>query len=699
MKSILFSALLFLSATCHGQKIWFQDDFNDYSKGWFDSNINTPEMKRRIAEGKFYMEQIGGGTNWSVIGFWTDPTKDFSLTSNMMQSQGNDGNGFGVVVFGANDKRYFFLIKPSRPSFYVGYEQRGTWTESKNWTASPFVNGQQVPNKLEVIRKGDRISFVLNDHEVFGANQNEGFQEMLSVSFYGIVTLVPMKIEVDDFIFRQNNTINVIPNAPAGLRRTNLGATVNSVYVEKTPLISHDGKTLYFTVGGDPANFNRGDDIYMSTGSNDTVWSQRTWMGTPLNNTWPNSVISVSPDNNTMILMNTYLPDGSPKGSGISTSNKTRDGWSVPTDVVIRNYYNKGSSNEFCLSADGKVLLMSLQRDDTYGSNDLYISFLKENGEYSEPRNLGPNVNTFLGEATPFMAADGVSLYFASQGHPGYGSTDIFVTKRLDSTWTSWSKPQNMGPGINSTAWDAYYTVPASGQYAYMVSQLNSIGLIDIFRIKLPTALKPKPVVLIYGKVLNSDTKEPIEARIVYNILSTNKESGIAVSNVKDGTYKIVLPASAAYSFLAMKDKFYSVSENIDLRGLKEYKEIERNLYLAPIAVGETIRLNNLFFDFSKSALRSESAAELERVIKLLTDNPNMVIEISGHTDNVGGDLSNNKLSFDRATAVKTYLVNKGFKATRIQVKGYGKTKPVGSNDTEAGRQENRRVEFRILKK
>ena len=699
MKSILLSAFLFLSTTCPGQKIWFQDDFNDYSKGWFDSNINAPEMKRRIADGKFYMEQIGGGINWSVIGFWTDPTKDFSLTSNMMQSQGSDGNGFGVVVFGANDKRYFFLIKPSRPSFYVGYEQRGTWTVSKDWTASPFVNGQQVQNKLEVIRKGDKLSFVLNDHEVFGTNLNEGFREMLSVSFYGIVTLVPMKIEVDDFIFRQNNTINVIPNAPTGLQRTNLGATVNSIHVEKTPLISHDGKTLYFTVGGDPANFNRGDDIYMSAVTNDTVWSQRTWMGTPLNNIWPNSVISVSPDNNTMILMNTYLPDGSPKGSGISTSNKTRDGWSVPTDVVIRNYYNKGSSNEYCSSADGKVLFMSLQRDDTYGSNDIYISFLKENGEYSEPRNLGPTVNTFLGEATPFMAADGVSLYFASQGHPGYGSTDIFVTKRLDSTWTSWSKPQNMGPGINSTAWDAYYTVPASGQYAYVVSQLNSIGLIDIFRIKLPTALKPKPVVLIYGKVLNSDTKEPIEARIVYNILSTNKESGIAVSNVKDGTYKIVLPASQAYSFLAMKDKFYSVSENIDLRGLQEYKEIERNLYLAPIAVGETIRLNNLFFDFSKSALRSESAAELERVIKLLTDNPNMVIEISGHTDNVGGDLSNNKLSFNRATAVKTYLVDKGFKATRIQAKGYGKTKPVGSNDTEAGRQENRRVEFRILKK
>ena len=221
---------------------------------------------------------------------------------------------------------------------------------------------------------------------------------------------------------------------------------------------------------------------------------------------------------------------------------------------------------------------------------------------------------------------------------------------------------------------------------------------IDIFRIKLPEALKPRPVVLIYGKVLNDKTKEPLEASITYNILSTNKESGIAISNVKDGSYKIVLPAEAVYSFLAKKPNFYSVSENIDVRGLLVYKEIERNLYLAPIEVGETIRLNNIFFDTNKSDLRSESAAELNRMIKLLADNPHMAIQIAGHTDNVGTDEYNLKLSDDRSVSVKNYIVSKGVEATRVLAKGYGKTKPTTSNNTEAGRQQNRRVEFTIVK-
>jgi outer membrane protein OmpA-like peptidoglycan-associated protein len=397
--------------------------------------------------------------------------------------------------------------------------------------------------------------------------------------------------------------------------------------------------------------------------------------------------------------MHTYNSDGSPKGAGISISNKTANGWSVPQDVKIDNYYNKGGSNEFCMSADRKVFLFAIKRDDTYGDNDLYVSFLKDNGEYTEPKNLGSTVNTSAWEISPFLAADGVTLYFGSPGHPGYGSTDIFVTKRLDSTWTKWSEPQNMGPDINSSSWDAYFSIPASGNYAYVVSDKESIGGIDIFRIKLPNALKPKPVVLVYGKVLNSKTNEPVDANIAYNILSTNKEVGIAISNIKDGSYKIVLPADEVYSFLAKKENFYSVAENIDLKNITEYKEIERNLYLAPIEIGETIRLNNLFFDFNKSNIRTESFAELDRILKLLNDNPNMTVEIAGHTDNVGTDAYNLKLSGDRANAVKTYLLGKGIAAERISSKGYGKSKPCVPNTTEEGRQKNRRVEFTILKK
>jgi outer membrane protein OmpA-like peptidoglycan-associated protein len=398
--------------------------------------------------------------------------------------------------------------------------------------------------------------------------------------------------------------------------------------------------------------------------------------------------------------MHTYNSDGSPKGPGFSMTTKTANGWSVPVDLKVINYYNRAGANEFCFSADRKVLLMSIRRDETFGENDIYASFLQENGEFSEPKNLGNTVNTFAWESSPFLAPDGVTLYYSTAGYPGFGNADIFMTRRLDSTWTNWSTPLNMGPDINSSNWEAYYSVAASGKYAYVVSEQNGIeGSLDIFQVKLPEVLKPKPVVLIYGKVLNSKTKEPLESNINYNILATNKEMGIASSGVKDGSYKIVLPAGEVYSFLAKKNGFYSVSENIDVSKITAYKELERDLYLAPLEVGGTIRLNNLFFDFNKSSLRKESYPELDRVIKLLNENLQMEIEISGHTDNVGSDEINNKLSQDRSMSVKAYILSKGIASERIISKGYGKTKPVADNVSEEGRQKNRRVEFTILKK
>jgi outer membrane protein OmpA-like peptidoglycan-associated protein len=174
---------------------------------------------------------------------------------------------------------------------------------------------------------------------------------------------------------------------------------------------------------------------------------------------------------------------------------------------------------------------------------------------------------------------------------------------------------------------------------------------------------------------------------------------GLATSNPTDGSYKIVLPAGQVYSFLAEKDDFYPISENFDVQKLTEYKEIEKNLYLAPIEVGSIIRMNNLFFDFGKSDLRPESFPELDRAVDFLNKYPSITIEVGGHTDNVGSDGDNKKLSQERAKSVENYLLKKSISAARLQSAGYGESKPVTKNDTDENRQMNRRVEFIILKK
>jgi outer membrane protein OmpA-like peptidoglycan-associated protein len=353
---------------------------------------------------------------------------------------------------------------------------------------------------------------------------------------------------------------------------------------------------------------------------------------------------------------------------------------------------------EFCLAADGKTLLLSMQREESYGERDIYACFLRNDGTWTAPKNLGPNINTAADEGMPFLAADGKTLYFGSDGFSGYGSTDMFLTRRLDDSWEHWSEPQNLGPDFNTPEWDAYYTVPASGDYAYFVSRQASMGEADIFRAKLPASLRPSPVVLVSGKVYDAKSGKPLVADIHYEILPGGKDAGLAHSNPATGEYKITLPAGSMYGFRAEASGYVAVNENLDVKKITEYAEIQRDLKLVPVEVGQTVRLNNLFFDFNQSILKSESFAELDRLVELLKASPKMEVEIEGHSDNVGNDAANKKLSNDRAKAVRDYLVSKEISTKRLKTIGYGKTKPLASNDTEEGRQQNRRVEFTILK-
>ena len=478
-------------------------------------------------------------------------------------------------------------------------------------------------------------------------------------------------------------------------KKENLGANVNSFYTELLPVISPDGNTLYFVRDEHPDN-KGSQDIWYCTKLSDGTWSKAIHLGAPLNNDKANFVASVTPDGNKVLLGGTYLKDGS---RGISFSNKNARGiWNDPVKVDIRNYYNRNDYNEYCMSNSGKVILMTVERDDTYGDKDVYVSFLKDDGSWTEPVNLGPVVNTACGETSPFLAADDKTLYYSTKGFPTFGSNDIFMTKRLDDTWKNWSEPVNLGPQLNTEKWDAYYTISSSGDFAYFVSSDNSLGNEDIFRVALPQEVKPDPVALVSGHVLNAKTHQPITANITYQFLPEGKEGGIATSSPSDGSYKIILPYGKKYAFLASAPGFISVNENLDLSDLKSYEEVTKDLYLVPIEVGQTVRLNNIFFETGKSDLLKDSYFELDRLVKVLLDNPTMEIEIEGHTDNVGSDASNITLSKNRAKAVYDYLVAKGISASRLKSNGYGKTRPVATNDTDDGRAQNRRVQFTIIK-
>jgi outer membrane protein OmpA-like peptidoglycan-associated protein len=409
-------------------------------------------------------------------------------------------------------------------------------------------------------------------------------------------------------------------------------------------------------------------------------------------------ICAVTPDENQLLLLNTYDPQGRTIGRGLSISKKGALGWEVPQSIRMVNYYNRDLYEEFFLSNDGDVMLLAVKRDDTFGNKDLYVSF-KNDEIWTEPINLGQVINSGGREFSPFLASDGRTLYFSSTGHPGFGKNDIFISRRLDESWTNWSKPLNLGMPINSSGRDAYYSVPANGEFAYFVSSKDSYGMNDIYRIALPKEAAPEPVVLVYGNVYNSKDKSPLGAKITYRDIDSKETVGVAQSDPVDGAYKIVLPLKKFYSFFAEKTGFYSVRDNIDLKSVKkQYQEIRRDLYLTPIEFGQTILLNNVFFVRSKAELLDGSYAELDRLVTMLEENSDVAIELSGHTDNVGDPRLNLKLSEERAGRVKAYLVDRGIDSTRIISVGHGGSKPVASNRYENTRRLNRRVEFKILK-
>jgi OOP family OmpA-OmpF porin len=511
-------------------------------------------------------------------------------------------------------------------------------------------------------------------------------------------TLGELKQQKDNII-----TANTI------LKIENLGENINSDLPELRPTVSADGNILFFICENHPANtkYNsvpNSQDIWYSFRDTSGKWSEARHLAYPLNTSQYNAVYWISPDNNRILIRGAFINGGAYAGKGVSLSSLQNNGrWSIPEALQIKNYskYDRGLTSGATMVHDGKTLLLYMTPVQGSSDNDLWVCHLSDDGTWTEPKSLGKNINLPGDEMTPYVAADGVTMYFSSNRPGGFGENDIWMTKRLDKSWTKWSDPVNLGEPINTPDWDAFFTLDAGGEYAYLTSSADGgYGESDIVRVKLLEREKPNPVVMVTGNVYNAKTKQPLSASLVYETLPDGTEAGNGVSSPIDGAFKIVLPYDKNYSIRAKADKFFAVSENLNLDSLIKagYKEIHKDLYLVPIEIGQIVRLNNVFFDFDKWDLRPESFIELDRVVKLLKENPAIEIEMSAHTDSYGTDEYNIKLSDNRARSVMEYILSKGIAPARIISKGYGETKPVVANDTDENRQLNRRVEFTILK-
>ncbi|MDQ2769168.1 MAG: OmpA family protein [Bacteroidota bacterium] len=504
----------------------------------------------------------------------------------------------------------------------------------------------------------------------------------------------------------------------------NAGPELNSAGSDYGPVISADESTILITSrrsgstgGKKPAGLDGYyEDIYQASWRG-KAWSPAENLGPPVNTDDHDATVGLSPDGQRMLV---YV---SSNGGDLLETTLGGRTWEKPRRLNSRiNTSAHESSASY--SPDGRYLYFVSDRPGGVGSSDIYKVDLTAD---RPPVNLGPTINTSGGEEGAFMAPDGRTLYFSSEGHNSMGGYDIFKSVFENGKW---SPPENLGWPINTPDDDVFFVTSASGRHGYYSSERpGGLGGKDIYRItflgpeKPPvlseenqllasrlapvsqTVLAPAvavataQVTILKGTVTDDATKQPLAASI--DLIDNASGQTIATfrSNATSGRYLVSLPSGTNYGIVVREDGYLFHSENFDLPAGAAFAEVTKDIPLKRLEVGTVIVLRNIFFDSGKASLRPESTAELERLQKLLAETPALKLEMAGHTDNVGEAAMNQDLSQRRAQAVVAYLTQHGIAAARLAAIGYGESQPVAPNTSKLGRQLNRRTEFKVTAK
>lgn len=480
---------------------------------------------------------------------------------------------------------------------------------------------------------------------------------------------------------------------------------INSLVGEEySPVISGNSKSLYFC-GNNRTDSLGGEDVYVSR-LVDENWSYPSILSGLSDASSNEAIMAVTMDESKVLLFN---------NGKLGYSEKLNLGWSEIE--YFSNEINEGIWNgDAMISSDGNALIFaSVRLNDGFGNDfnhndfyhstnnyfsDLYVS-LRKNDSWTKPINLGARINTNYIERSPFLHPDMKTLYFSSDGHGGIGKMDVFMTTRLaDTCWDCWSEPVNLGREINSIQDDWGYRISTEGDLAYFSKKITQNRSDDIFTFTLPKNLRPDMVAKIEGELKNSKN-EPISTTIRWEDLEADKVIGIAKTDPSDGSYFIALPLGKNYGYYVEDSTYFPVSNNLDLRNVSTQIEVNNNIQVITfqemIDQGIAVSMNNLFFAFGKYIVLPASYPELKRIAKII-ERYDLKVEIDGHTDDVGDDESNLVLSDKRALAVKDYLVRIGCKEEMLITHGYGESKPLHPNDSDANRAKNRRVELRLIK-
>lgn len=507
--------------------------------------------------------------------------------------------------------------------------------------------------------------------------------------------------------------INVVPGLNPDVALDPLLTSADSSTANLSPIISPDGNTLFFgrvspnNVGGVR---DEQDIWYMERNSPTDAWSKPKNIGRPLNNKRSNYVSAVAPDGDSYLLLlgNAYQEDGKMK-NGVSVTRRTESGWSQPEALNIENFYNKSDIANYFMSENQRFLFMALERDDTEGGRDLYVSFNRGKNMWSEPMNLGKSINTADVESSPFLAND-TTLYFSSRGYSGFGGEDVYVTYRTGESWTEWTEPENLGPAINSEQDDTFFNVSTDNKYAFLTRGTTQGA--DMYQVRMPVFRRPgtpDAEYLVRGLVYNVKNNMPVEAEAVF-VSSEDSSVVFRRPTGADGKFDLNVPPGT-YDVYAEKDGFAPTNrQQVTLSELDPNQDgvVFRDLYLSDdfsatdikrelTANRRAIAAEEVMFALDSYQLDQRFYRQLKDVVAFMKENPDATLQVAGHTCSRGTSTHNQQLSKRRAQAVADYLAKQGVNQRRVRPVGYGEAKPLVSNATEANRKLNRRVEFELV--
>lgn len=482
---------------------------------------------------------------------------------------------------------------------------------------------------------------------------------------------------------------------PVSFNPVSVGSSINTDEDEYWPSITADGQTLMFTrqvyAGSGPLGSAQ-EDFYLSFLS-DSGWGKAVNAGEPLNTKNNEGAQTLSSSGNYMYFTACDRPGG--LGScDIYFSAYNNGRWTIPYNIGAPVNTSSWESTP-SVSADGNMLFFASSRPGGFGGKDLWVSFITDKGKWAPPVNLGKTINTEGDEMSPFIHFDGKTLYFASDGRPGMGGFDIYMSRMNDDT--TWTQPQNLGYPINTSSDDMGLVIEAGGQKAFFSSKRDNENGKDIFYFKVDESVRPDPVSYLKGKVTDKETGKLLKADYELINLSTNR---VTVKSTTDdeGNFLVCLPSGYNYGINVTKAGYLFFSENFMFEGQHTViKPLIKRIFLNPAKVGEKMLLANVFYEIDSWELKKESVEELNNLADLLEYNKNLVVEIGGYTDSTGTDDYNLVLSEKRALSVVNYLINKGIPSGRLRYKGYGNTSPVGDNITYEGRKLNRRTEAKVI--